>query len=131
VSKTPPPSDSEIARVSSGRLAFLATKESQYEWSVEAEEAWREAGDYSAMSRYVLQLCSDVKPDDGESIGMIGASQLEDLIDAWPDTALSLIESEVKNNPELLQALKFVWTQQPAVRERIDAILAAHGATRA
>jgi hypothetical protein len=125
------PSDEEVARVSEAWLALLATKDSKYDWSVDAKEAWREAGDYSAMSRYVLRLCRDVAPDDGERIGMIGASPLEDLIDAWPDTALSLVEGEVDDNPVLLQALKSVWTRQPTVQERIDAILVARGETRA
>jgi hypothetical protein len=51
------------------------------------------------MSRFVLQLCCDVPADDQDGIGMIGASPLEDLIKAWPDLALSLVESEVKTNP--------------------------------
>ena len=127
----PSPSDEEVARISQAWLALLATRDSQYEWSVDAKETWREADDYSAMSRYVLQLCRDIAQDDGERIGMIGASPLEDLIDAWPDAAVSLVEREVENNPVLLQALKFVWTRQPAIQERIDAILAAHGETRA
>jgi|SRR5580658_4731817 hypothetical protein len=125
------PSDEEIARVSEAWLALQATKDSQYDWSVDARERWREAGDYSAMLRLVLQLCRDVAPDDDEGIGMIGVSPLEDLIDGWPDAALSLVEKEVDSNPVLLQALKCVWTRQPAVRLRIDAILAARGETRA
>lgn len=126
----PSPSDEEVARVSEAWLALQATKESQYDWSVDAKETWREAGDYSAMLRLVLQLCRDVALDDDERIGMIGVSPLEDLIEEWPDAALALVEKEVESNPVLLQALKFVWTRQPAVRDRIDAILAAHGETR-
>jgi uncharacterized protein DUF6869 len=127
----PSPSDKEVARVSEAWLALQATKDSQHDWSVDAKEAWREAGDYSAMLRLVLQLCRDVAPDDGENIVMIGVSPLEDLISEWPDATLSLVEKEVDRNPVLLQALKSVWTRQQAVRERIDAILAAHGETRA
>ena len=125
-----PPDGQEITRVSEAWLLLQATKDAQYDWSVDLKEAWREAGDYSAMSRYVLQLCRDVAPDDGESIGMIGASPLEDLIETWPDMGLLLVENNVESNPVLLQALKSVWARQPAVRERIDAILAAHGAKR-
>ena len=124
------PDDQEIARVSEAWLLLQATKDTQYDWSVDSKEAWREAGDYSAMSRYVLQLCRDVAPDDGESIGMIGASPLEDLIEIWPDAGLSFVERNIDSNPALLQALKSVWARQPAVRERIDAILATHDAKR-
>lgn len=124
------PSDEEVARVSEAWLALQATRDAQYDWSVDAKEAWREAGDYSAMLRLVLRLCRDVAPDDGENIGMIGVSPLEDLIDEWPDEALSFVEKEVESNAVLLQALKCVWTRQRTVRERIDAILAAHGETR-
>ncbi len=127
----PSPSDKEVARVSEAWLALQATKDSQHDWSVDAKETWREAGDYSAMLRLVLQLCRDVAPDDGENIVMIGVSPLEDLIREWPDATLSLVEKEVDSNPTLLKALKSVWTRQQAVRERIDAILAAHGETRA
>jgi hypothetical protein len=126
----PSPDDQEITRVSEAWLLLQVTKDAQYDWSVDAKEAWREAGDYSAMSRYVLQLCRDVAPDDGASIGMIGASPLEDLIEAWPDTGLSFVERNIESNPVLLQALKSVWTRQTAVRERIDAILAARGEKR-
>jgi hypothetical protein len=122
--------DHEIARVSEAWLLLQVTNDAQYDWSVDAKEAWREAGDYPAMSRYVLQLCRDVAPDDEASIGMIGASPLEDLIEAWPDAGLSLVERNVESNRVLLQALKSVWTRQPAVREGIDAILAAWGGTR-
>ena len=125
------PSNEEIARVSKAWLALQATKDPQYNWSVDIKEEWREADDYSAMSRYVLQLCRDVEPGDNDTIGMIGASPLEDLIEGWPDAALVLIEGEVNTNPVMLQALKAVWTRVPAVRQRIDAILAARGETRA
>ncbi len=125
------PSDDDVARVSEAWLALQATKDDQYDWSVDVKDTWREAGDYSASLRLVLQLCRDVAPDDEESIVMIGVSPLEDLIGEWPDTALSFAETEVDRNPVLLEALKCVWTRQPAVRQRIDAILAAHGETRA
>lgn len=82
------------------------------------------------MLRLVLQLCRDVAPDDDKNIGMIGVAPLEDLICEWPDAALPLVEKEVDSNPVMLQALKHVWTRQPAIRQRIDAILAAHGETR-
>jgi hypothetical protein len=124
-------SDKEVARVSEAWLALQTTGDPQYDWSVDTMETWREAGDYSAMLRLVLQLCRDVAPDDGENIVMIGVSPLENLIGEWPDRALSCVEQEVKNNPVLLQALKCVWMRQPAVRQRIDAILAACGETRA
>ncbi len=39
------------------------------------------------MSRYVFQLCRDVALSDGERIGMIGASPLEDLRETWPAAA--------------------------------------------
>jgi hypothetical protein len=126
----PSPSDKEVARVSEAWLALQATEDSQYDWSIDVMETWREADDYSAMLHLVLQLCRDVAPDDSKNIGMIGVSPLEDLIGEWPDAALSLVEKEVESNPVMLQALKSVWTRQPAVRQRIDAILAAHGETR-
>jgi hypothetical protein len=125
------PDDEEIVRVSKAWLALQATKDPQYEWSVDAKEQWREAGNYSAMSRYVLQLCRDVAPDDDDAIGMIGASPLEDLIEEWSDDALSLVEREVDTNPVILQALTFVWARVPTVRQRVDAILASRGKTRA
>jgi hypothetical protein len=124
------PSDDEIARVSKARIVYWATKDPQYDWSFDTEEVWREAGDWSAMWRYVLQLCRDVGPDENESIGMIGTSQLENLIEGCSDMALPLIEVEVESNPTLLQALSFVWTREQPVRERIDAILARHGRER-
>ncbi|HSZ13809.1 MAG TPA: hypothetical protein VK790_07225 [Solirubrobacteraceae bacterium] len=83
------------------------------------------------MARFVLQLCCDAPRDDIALIGMIGVSPLENWIDGWSDAALALVEAAVDNNPVLLQALTFVWTRQPAVRERIDAILGARGETRA
>jgi hypothetical protein len=123
------PSDEEIAQVSEAWLALNATKDPQYDWSVDVREEWREAGNYSAMLRLVLQLCRDVAPDDKDNIGMIGVSPLEDLIEEWPDAALEFVEKEVDSNAVLLQALTSVWTRVPTVRQRIDAILAARGMT--
>ena len=37
------PDDQEIARVSGAWLLLQATKDAQYDWSVAAKEAWRDA----------------------------------------------------------------------------------------
>ncbi len=76
------------------------------------------------MSRFVLQLCRDVSPNDHDNIGMIGVAPLEDLIQTWENEALTLVEAEAENNPVLLEALRSVWTRTPTSRERIRALLA-------
>jgi hypothetical protein len=123
------PSDDEIERVSKAWLAFQVTRDSEHEWSVATWDSWLEVGDYAAMSRFVLQLCRDVAPDDHKAIAMIGAAPLEDLIQRWEDAGISLVEAEAENNPILLEALDSVWLRSETSRERITALRAAREAT--
>jgi len=79
------------------------------------------------MWRFVLKLCEDVANDDSDMIGMIGAGPLHDVIDTWPDAALTSIEAEVDATPTLLRALSIVIAPTALAQQRIDAILARHG----
>jgi hypothetical protein len=124
------PSDLDIERASAAWLAYQATQEEQYDWVVERQDDWLIHGDYDSMWRFLLKLCMDVANDDDDTIGMIGAGPLENMIVTWPDTALRLVTAEVGRNPTMLQALAGVWTQGLPIRGRLDAILARHGQER-
>jgi hypothetical protein len=125
VSNVEQPTDSDIARASAAWFAYQATEAEKYDWVRDLQDRWREDGNYEAMWRFVLELCKDVANDDDDMIGMIGAAPLEDMIVSWTDTALRLVEAEVKKNPTMLRALAGTWTQGLPIRERIDAILAS------
>jgi hypothetical protein len=119
-----PPSDPDIDRASSAWLAYQATEDEQYDWVIELQDDWLIHGDYDSMWRFLLKVCTDVAKDDDDTIGMIGAGPLYDMIHTWPDEALASIEAEASQNPTLLRALSIVITSVPAVRDQIDAILA-------
>ena len=113
-------SDGDRAAV--GWLECQRTGIDPYDWVEEQTLDWMRNGNSMAMWRFVLKLCETV--DDRETIAQIGAGPLYDMVRVWPDVTLPLVEVEAHNNPALLQALSGVITSKPAVRQRIDAILA-------
>ncbi len=122
-----PASEYDIEQVSGAWLASRAVGSATDDW-VENWQVRREmSGDYTAIWRFVVKLCENVASNDSETIGLIGAGPLWDMIYTWPDKALSLIEAEVATNRTLVEALSIIVTDESLVRERIDAILARHG----
>jgi hypothetical protein len=119
-----PVSESDIQRVSAAWLASRSADESLDEWVIEWQDERLWQGDYVAMWRFVLRLCEGVRDDDSEIIGMIAADPLWSMIYRWPDETLTLIEAEVPKNLTLLKALPIILTDEPSVRERLDAIIA-------
>ncbi len=117
--------DAEIARVSAGWLSYQQGKDPTYEWALYEQSEWFAAQDYSAIEKFVSQLCRDVDPGDADRIDMIGAGPLEDFIRAFPERALDYVEAEGRVNERVRQALGSVWLHNDsAVRARIDSILA-------
>ena len=119
-----PASEQDIERVSPAWLASRAADEALADWVENWQDTRCFRGDYMSMWRFVLKLCEDVVPDDSETIGMIGVDPLWSMIYRWADETLTLLEAETGKNPTLLEALSVVITDDPAVRDRIDAILA-------
>ena len=125
-----PTSDADIEQASAAWLARRAAGDAPPEWVQDLQLDWVRFGDYEATWRFVLRLCKGVADDDRDTIGMIGADPLHDLIVTWPDAVLTSIEAEVVTNPTLLQALTTIVTQTQHIRGRIDTILARHGQER-
>jgi hypothetical protein len=116
-------SESDIQRVSAAWLASQSADDSPDHWVIDWQEYRRGQGDYMTMWRFVLRLCEDVGGGDSETIEMIGVDPLWFMIHTWPDETLTLIEAEVPKNPTLLKALPIILTDEPSVRERLDAII--------
>lgn len=118
-----PVSESDIQRVSAAWLASQSADEPDH-CVIDWQDERRSQDDYMTMWRFVLRLCEDVRGDDSETIGMIGADPLWSMIYRWPDEILTLLEAEVSKNPTLRKALPIILTDEPSVRERLDAIIA-------
>jgi hypothetical protein len=121
-----PTSDADIEQASAVWLARRAAGDAPPEWVQDLQLDWVRLGDYEATWRFVLRLCKGAADDDRDTVEMIGADPLHDLIVNWPDAALTSIEAEVDANPTLLQALATIMTETQPIRRRIDAILARH-----
>jgi hypothetical protein len=117
-------SDSDIRQVSAAWLAARSADDPVDDWVEDWQDRRGIRGDYMAMWRFVLRLCDDVQDGDSDTIGMIGVDPLWSMVNRWPDETFSLLEGEVAKNPTLLEALSSVITDDPAVRDRLDAILA-------
>ncbi|HEV3322343.1 MAG TPA: hypothetical protein VG147_09160 [Solirubrobacteraceae bacterium] len=119
-----PVSDSDIQQVSAAWLAARSADESVDDWVEDWQDERRIQGDYMAMWRFVLRLCDDVQDNDSDTIGMIGVDPLWSMVNRWPDVTFTLLEGDAAKNLILLKALSSVITDDPAVRDRLDAILA-------
>lgn len=115
--------DAKIAQVAHDWVSYQGTELPQYAWAVDEKDIWfYEENDWSTMERFVRAVCAVAVSDESHVVGMIGASLLEDLIDAHPERAIAFLDAEVKDNHVLAEALGNVWCDQPELRTRIDEI---------
>jgi hypothetical protein len=115
--------DTKMAQVAHDWVAYQHTELPQYVWAVDEKDIWfYEGNDWSTMERFVRAVCAVAASDESHVVGMIGASLLEDLIDAYPERAIAFFDAEVENNNVLAEALGSVWCDQPDLRTRIDEI---------
>jgi hypothetical protein len=121
------PDDSEIERAAAAWLSCQGKGERAPSWVHDLTDSYVDSGQNEAMWRFVLRLCARVSPGDVETIDMIGVGPLYDMISAWPDATLGLIEAEVATNPTLLRSLSVGITSKQPERQRLDAILARYG----
>jgi hypothetical protein len=122
------PSDADIARASDEWFACQSAGDPA-DWVEDLTLDWLRFGNYKAMWRFVLKLCADVPASDRKTIGMVGVGPLYDMVAWWPESTLTLIETEGHTNATLQRALRAVITSKQPVRERIDAIVARYERT--
>jgi hypothetical protein len=126
-----PPSDERVAKLSRAWLDSNPADGGPPYWVQGEQLDWVGRGDFESYWRFVLRLSEDVADDDTETIEQIGVDPLWTLVNYWPDAALDSIEGEAGTHSKLLQALAMVIPPTDVAGMRIDAILAAHGKTRA
>jgi hypothetical protein len=122
--------DAKMARVAHDWVAYQGTDLPQYAWAVDEKDIWfYEESDWATMERFVRAVCAVAGSDELHVVGMIGASLLEDLIQAHPERAIAFLEAEVKSNEVLAEALGNVWCDrdQPELRTRIAEIRSRRG----
>lgn len=115
--------DAKMAQVARDWVAYQSTELPQYAWAVDEKDIWfYEEADWSKMERFLRAVCAVAASDESNVVGMIGASLLEDLIDANPERAIAFLDAEVDGNDVLAEALGNVWCDQPEIRTRVDEI---------
>jgi hypothetical protein len=120
--------DAKMTQVAHDWVAYQGTELPQYAWAVDEKDIWfYEQNEWSTMERFVRAVCAVAVRGESHVIGMIGASLLEDLIDAHPERAIAFLDAEVEHNDVLAKALGNVWCDQPELRTRIDEIRSRWG----
>jgi hypothetical protein len=115
--------DAKIRQVAHDWVAYQRTKLPQFAWAVDEKDIWfYEENDWLTMERFVRAVCASVISGEPHVVGMIGASLLEDVIQAYPQQAIAFLDAEVEDNHILGEALGYVWCDQPELRARIDQI---------
>jgi hypothetical protein len=115
--------DAKIAQVARDWIAYQSTNLLRYAWALDEKDIWfYEENDWATMVRFVRAVCAIADVDDSHVIDMIGASLLEDLIDAHPENAIAFLDGAVGDNPVLAKALDNVWCNQPELHSKIEAI---------
>jgi hypothetical protein len=115
--------DTKMAQVARDWVAYQGSKLLRYAWAVDEKDSWFfEENDWSVMERFVRAVCAAAASDESDVVGMIGASLLEDLIDAHPERAIAFLDAEVDGNQVLAEALGYVWCDQPELHTKIDRI---------
>lgn len=76
-------------------------------------------------------MCARVDQENLPLISNIGMGPLRGFVYRFGDKAMDLIESELDDNPVLLEALAIVPRRRDApIRPRVDRVLAEHGQER-
>jgi hypothetical protein len=115
--------DTKMAQVARDWVTYQHTKLPQYAWAVDEKDLWFYGEeDWSTMERFIRAVCAVATSDESYVVGMIGASLLEDLIDAHPEKAIAFLNAEVENNHILAEALHEVWCDQPELHAKIEEI---------
>jgi hypothetical protein len=120
--------DAKLAQVARGWVAYQGTELPEYAWAVDEKDIWfYEGNDWPTMERFVRAVCAATASDESHVVGMIGASLLEDLIQAHPEKAIAFLDAEVDDNDVLAKALGSVWCDHPEFRPRIEEIRSRSG----
>ena len=84
-------------------------------------------GDMDRLWAVIQELCARTDPEDLETISLIGAAPLEELLVTFGDAAMDLVEPAVDKSTTLLRALAMVWGWNAPVRPRIERALELRG----
>lgn len=115
--------DAKIAQVAGGWVEYQRTKSPLHAWAVDEKDIWfYEDESWSTMERFIRAACAAATNEETDVIGMIGASLLEDLIDAYPERAMAFLDGEVESSDVLAEALGYVRSSE-GIRSRIEEIL--------
>lgn len=115
--------DTKMAQVARDWVAYQGTKLPRYAWAVDEKDIWfYQENDWATMVRFVRGVCAVATSDESDVVGMIGASLLEDLINAYPEKAIAFLDAEANGTDVLAEALGHVWCDQSELRTRIDEI---------
>jgi hypothetical protein len=126
MSKEPDTTDL-IERASQSWLAARAAGQPPSEWVHDLQMEWLSTGQLECMCQFILGLCEKVAPDDVDTIGLIGADPLLDLLLSFPDGALRAIEEMADQQPVVIDALFAIARGSQSHRSDIETLLARHG----
>jgi hypothetical protein len=108
-------------------LAYQARKDDADFWAREAVMEFAINGDMDRLWAVIQELCARTDPEDLETISLIGAAPLEELLVTFGDAAMDLVEPAVDKSTTLLRALAMVWGWNAPVRPRIERALELRG----
>jgi hypothetical protein len=116
-----------VRRASQSWLAARAAGRAPDEWVHDLQMEWLSTGQLERMCQFILGLCEKVAPGDDDTIGLIGADPMLDLLLSFPDRALRAIEEMADQQPVVIDALFSIARGSQSHRADIETLLARHG----